>query len=204
LLFDSLSKIIAANNKELIDKLTELAPIIIIGLLWLFGAIAKAVAEGRKGKETQPQPRPQQPLAKPKQPDFAEFIKTVKEQYTQAKEQVKKQAEEEIYRPPPSGVRPSEKPSLKAIEWTVPQKPQNKPPVKPAPVRMEAVKQKIAKSLIEQPLEDLTKEQLTLEIHADEPHPYLAELAEQFANTDGLRKAILNQEILGKPLALRD
>jgi hypothetical protein len=35
-------------------------------------------------------------------------------------------------------------------------------------------------------------------------HQYLSELAEQYASQDGFRKAILNYEILGPPLALRD
>jgi hypothetical protein len=35
-------------------------------------------------------------------------------------------------------------------------------------------------------------------------HQYLSELAEQYATQDGFRKAILNYEILGPPLALRD
>jgi hypothetical protein len=33
-------------------------------------------------------------------------------------------------------------------------------------------------------------------------HQYLTELAEQYATQDGFRKAILNYEILGPPLAL--
>jgi hypothetical protein len=41
-----------------------------------------------------------------------------------------------------------------------------------------------------------------MEIHHQ--HPYLAELAKQYATQNGLRKAILNYEILGPPLALRD
>jgi len=42
------------------------------------------------------------------------------------------------------------------------------------------------------------------EVEIHQQHPYLAELAEQYAHADGLRKAILNYEIFGPPLALRD
>jgi hypothetical protein len=42
------------------------------------------------------------------------------------------------------------------------------------------------------------------EVEIHQQHPYLAELAEQYATQDGFRKAILNYEILGPPLALRE
>ena len=42
------------------------------------------------------------------------------------------------------------------------------------------------------------------EVEIHHQHPYLAELAEQYATRDDLRRAILNYEILGPPLALRD
>jgi hypothetical protein len=42
------------------------------------------------------------------------------------------------------------------------------------------------------------------EVEIHQQHPYLAELAEQFTHADGFRKAILNYEILGPPLSLRD
>jgi hypothetical protein len=42
------------------------------------------------------------------------------------------------------------------------------------------------------------------EVEIHQQHPYLAELAGQYATQDGLRKAILNYEILGPPLALRE
>jgi len=42
------------------------------------------------------------------------------------------------------------------------------------------------------------------EVEIHHQHPYLAELAKQYATRDGFRRAILNYEILGPPLALRD
>jgi hypothetical protein len=42
------------------------------------------------------------------------------------------------------------------------------------------------------------------EVDITSHHPYLTELAEQYTEPDGLRKAILHYEILGTPLALRE
>jgi len=69
---------------------------------------------------------------------------------------------------------------------------------------MAAVKREFENSLAEQQLLDFTHGKIIDAAYAEEHHPYLAELTEQFANPDGLRKAFLTYEILGKPIALRD
>ncbi len=57
-----------------------------------------------------------------------------------------------------------------------------------------------------QKVEEITSEnaKVSSEVEIHQQHPYLAELAEQFTHADGFRKAILNYEILGPPLSLRD
>ncbi len=57
-----------------------------------------------------------------------------------------------------------------------------------------------------QKVDALTSEnaKVSSEVEIHQQHPYLAELAGQFTHADGLRKAILNYEILGPPLSLRD
>ena len=52
-----------------------------------------------------------------------------------------------------------------------------------------------------QRVDALTKVSSEVKIHYQ--HPYLLELAEQYATQDGFRKAILNYEILGPPVSLR-
>lgn len=182
-------------SKETIDKLSEIAPFIIIGAIWLFGAIAKAVSAGRKGQQPEPE---QKARGKPHQPAFDDFIKMVRERYSTAREQVKRESEEPAVMPrpvpkpyqaptPPAGMEVANAPKPPLIEVTIP-----------------AVTPKVEKPSMEQLAPSLAEERLTDIVHIVEPHPYLAELAEQYTDPDGLRKAILHYEILGTPLALRE
>jgi hypothetical protein len=168
-------------SKEIIDKLSEIAPIIIIGAIWLFGAIAKAVAAGKKGQQPEPE---QKARGKPHQPDFNDFVKIVKERYSAAREQVKRESEAPA-QPASVVVETTPKPPL--VEVTIP-----------------AAQPKIEKPSTEQLVPSLAGEQPTEMVHTVEPHPYLADIAEQYSDPDGLRKALLHYEILGTPLALRE
>jgi hypothetical protein len=185
-------------SKELIDKLSEIAPIIIIGAIWLFGAIAKAVAAGKKGQQPEPE---QKARGKPHQPDFDDLVKIVRERYTAAREQAKWGAEEPAVmpRPTPQPYQVPAQPARVEAE-TVPKLPF-------VEVTIPAVTPKVEKPSLEQLAPSLAEEhpaESDAVISTTSPHPYLTELAEQYTEPDGLRKAILHYEILGKPLALRE
>lgn len=128
-------------------------------------------------------------------------MKIVRERYAAAREQVKREAEEPAVMPRPA-LKPYQVPTQPArVETgTVP-----KPPL--VEVTIPAVQPKVEKPSAEQPAPPLAEEhpaELDAAFGATAPHPYLAELAEQYADPDGLRKAILHYEILGTPLALRE
>jgi hypothetical protein len=183
-------------SKETIDKLSEIAPIIIIGAIWLFGAIAKSVAAGRKGQQPEPV---QKTRAKPHQPDFNDFVKMVRERYSTAREQVKRESEEPAVMPRPAP-KPYQVPAQPArvVTGTVP-----KPKLPLVEVTIPAAQPKIEKPSMEQLAPSLAQEH-PAEVDITSHHPYLTELAEQYTEPDGLRKAILHYEILGTPLALRE
>jgi hypothetical protein len=217
--FDFLTKIVADSNKELMDKISELAPIIIIGLIWLFSAIAKAVA-GKKGEQPQME---QKAKGKPAQPGFVDLIKMVRQKYSEAQEQIRKETEQ--------GAQRFEPPALSSVEGpaqptrpkpaTVPPhqpRPQYKLSVTPGPVQIYGPRQMektikppllektipVAQEDIDKPVPSLKEVKISETIHKLGPHPYLAELLKEYAQPNGLRKAFLNYEIFGKPLALRD
>ena len=180
-------------SKEIIDKLSEIAPIIIIGAIWLFGAIAKAVAAGKKGQQPQVE---QKARAKPHQPDFNDFVKIVRERYSAAREQVKRESQAPAVMP-----RPVPKP-YQAPTPTPPPGIEVETPL--VEVTIPSVQPKIVKPSTEQLVPSLAGEQLTEMVHTVEPHPYLSDIVEQYSDPDGLRKALLHYEILGTPLALRE
>jgi hypothetical protein len=189
---------VVGASKEIVDKLSEIAPLIIIGAIWLFAAIAKAVAAGRKGRQPEPE---QKARAKPHQPDFDDFVKMVRERYSAARGQAKRGAEEPAVMPR-QAPKPYQVPAQPArVETgTVP-----KPPL--VEVTIPAAQPEVEKPSAEQltpPLAEEHPAEPVTAIGAVVPHPYLAELAEQYADPDGLRKAILHYEILGTPLALRE
>lgn len=210
---------IVCNGEE--NPWIKIAPLIIFGIIWLLSVIGKAV-QSQKGKTEQQQP---QPLPKPRQrqPDLDDFVKMVKSRYAEAKQQEMRSAEEGIYRPqetlPPKPAPVPQRPGaaqpamksqvsqsyispkisleLKAPEPVLPQV--KELPTSPAP-GLPDLSQQIEK------VDEIPVEMTALDHHIYEPvhKPYLPELMEQIAAPDGLRKAILYSEILGKPLALRD
>jgi hypothetical protein len=212
-LLDALTKIVADANKELMDKISQLAPFIIIGMIWLFSAIAKVVA-GKKGE----QPQTEQKLkAKPAQPGFNNLINIVRQKYAEVQEQIRKESEQGAKRIEPPAQTSFEEPSQPARPRpaTVPPRqprPQYKLSVTPGPVQMEKT---ISPTLLEKTIpvaqEDidititsLKEVKISEPIHKLGPYPYMTELLKGYAQPNGLRKAFLNYEIFGKPLALRD
>ncbi len=185
-------------SKEIIDKLSEIAPFIIIGAIWLVAAIVKAMAASRKGQQPGPEHKAK---AKPRQPDFNDFVKMVRERYAAAREQIKRESEEPavMQRPAPEPYQIPAQPARVEAE-TVPKLPLLE-------VTIPAAQPEIGKPSAEQLTPPLAEEhpvELDAAVGATVPHPYLADLAEQYADPNGLRKAILSYEILGAPLALRE
>jgi hypothetical protein len=195
---------VVSDSKETIDKIMEFAPFIVIGGLWLLGAIAKTVQASKKSEQTQTLPY-KKPVKKRQPENLADFIRIVKEQYASTKQQAMKTAETSSVSKQPSAwpkPRVVAKPPL--IEFTTPaeQPVFEKTPVKEPPPVLEPVSltpSELAETKVEHPAEMAP----VSEIHETRPHPYLAELTRQFTDADGLRKAVLYSEILGRPVALR-
>ncbi len=203
---------IVSDSKETMDKIMEVAPFIVIGVIWLLGAIAKSVQAGKKGRPPQ---RQQKTRVGQRQPEnLADFIRMVKEQYAAAKEQVMEKPEQV-----------SEK--VSQIQQTISQPYEEsfrRPPVievtTPAPMPTVEKPVSAEKSAIEETLPALgprsfVPEQLGMpgEVISNElaasperyvSSPYLKDISLQFANSTNLRRAIIYSEILRPPLALRD
>lgn len=225
-MFDFLTKIAAAANKEVMDKISELAPIIIIGLIWLFSAIAKVVA-GKKGE----QPQVGQKTAV--KPGFENLINIVRQKYAEAQEQIRKESEQGAKRiePPaqtsverhsqPAQPRPATAPpqppryQYKQSFATGPMQshgPRHMPPISSATMqRDKVIKPPLFEETIPAAQEEIDKPvplpkevKIAGPIHKIGPHQYMTELLKQYAEPEGLRKAFINYEIFGKPIALRD
>ena len=189
---------IVCEGKETIDKLMEVAPFIVIGGLWLLGAIAKTVQARKKSEQTGLQKKP---VIKRQPQNLADFIRIVKEQYASAKEQATKGAEQSsvmrpvsqtVTRPRPPMFEVTTAAGQPAIEKPVVKEPSSvQEPVSLAPAELTEIKE-------EHPAETVSE---ATEIAQSQ---YLRELAKQYANVDDLRKAILHYEILGPPVALRE
>lgn len=199
---DLLDKIVS-DSKETIDKIMEVVPFIVIGGLWLLGAIAKTVqASSKKSEQKDPLKKA---VKRPQPENLADFIRIVKEQYASARAQTMKAAEKSYVAQQPSAwpkPRVAVKPPLIEVTTPAEQPVFEKPPVKEPPLALEPVSVTSAgpaETKVEHPAEMTA----VSEIHETHPHPYLAELTKQFADADGLRKAVLYSEILGRPLALR-
>lgn len=212
-----LDKVLGANDDG--NNLGKFAPLVIFFVIWLFSAIAKA-RSGKKGEEKE-LPEGQEEH----EPGFDDLAKKIRERYTAAKEQVKKEAQQggnEQFSPPARPLQPKAPPPHRPEPI-----PAKKPIVVPPMMYKEEPTLKIAKGLqqanvgthliIEKPamqkvesalqkVDAITSENAKAsgEVEIHQQHPYLAELAEQYTAQDGLRKAILNYEILGPPLSLRD
>jgi FtsZ-interacting cell division protein ZipA len=205
-----LDKVLGADNDT--DNFTKLVPLVIFFVIWVVGAIAKA-RSGKKGVEEKPAE------SKDKhQPGFDKLAKKIRERYTTAREQARRgveQEENEQFQPP--AMAPQPKPAI-------PRRPE---PMAPPMYAQEGPTLRVVKGLEQTSVGDhLETEKPTMqkvesalhkvdaltsenakasgEVVIHHQHPYLAELAEQYATQDGFRKAILNYEILGPPLALRD
>jgi hypothetical protein len=210
-----LDKILGADNDT--DNLTKLAPLVIFFVIWLFAAIAKARA-GKKGEEKELSEGHEKP-----QPSFDDLAKKIRERYSAAKEQARRAAEQdENERLEPLAQAPQPK--------SPPRRPEPMPakqPIAPPMYAQEGPTLKVVDGLewanvgtpitVEKPtlqkvepdlhkVDAITSEnaKVSSEVEIHQQHPYLAELAEQYATKGGLRKAILNYEILGPPLALRE
>ncbi|MFH1371591.1 MAG: hypothetical protein ABII09_09950 [Planctomycetota bacterium] len=204
---DLLDKIVS-DGKETIDSLMKVLPFIVIGGLWLLGAIVKTVQASKKGQLPQ---RQQKTKVGKRQPEnLADFIRIVKEQYASARAQTMKvadQASEKVSEIRQTISWPDEesfnKPPMLEVTTPAPQpvvekqSPEGQPPVlEPASF----VPGQIA----------LTRDYLTnanesaAASETSRANPYLKEISIQFANPDNLRKVIIYSEILRPPLALRE
>lgn len=208
-----LEKVLGSDETENIGKLV---PLIIFFVIWVIGAIAKARGS-KKGEEKELSEDQEK-----HQPGFDDLAKKIRERYSAAKEQAKKEAQqggnEEFspparpYQPkPPAPRRPEPMPAKKPI--TPPVYAQEGPTLKVVKGLQQAnvgghltvekpTLQKVEPGL--QRVDALTSENAKVSSEAEIiHHQYLSELAEQYSAADGFRKAILNYEILGPPVSLR-
>ena len=214
-----LDKLLADND---VNNLGKFAPLVIFFVIWLFGAIAKAAQKGKKGTEEE--------LAKGQEKQetgFDGLAKKIRERYAEAQKEAGrevKERENEQFQPPASSASQTKPPPPRRLEPKTPPKPVAYP-MQSTP-EQEGPKLRVVKGLgkpdvgaiipVDKPtlqkvepglqrVDALTPENAKVSsdpgIHH---HQYLTELAEQYATQDGFRKAILNYEILGPPLALRD
>jgi hypothetical protein len=211
---------IVSNGKDTIDTLTEIAPFIIFAVIWLLAAISKAV-QSQKVKKDKESPR--KPAVKRRQPDLEDFVRMVKQRYAEAREAAKQSARQREYieqtlSQPPSAVQPprvaepAPRPRMPAagppagfkppaFEAPLPMPEQEKPLVKePSPLELGTLASPV-KAVLEGEHPLGTVSAVAPETH---PHLYLAELAKQLSDPNGLRRAILYSEILGTPVGLRD
>jgi len=197
---DLLDKIVC-EGKETIDNLMEVLPFIVIGVLWLLGAIAKAVQASKKSGQNQTLPY-KKPVKKRQPENLADFIRIVKEQYASAKHQAIKPSEQPTIILP--SAQPVARPKPPMIEFTTPaehpvfEKPMTK---EPSPA-LESVSLTPAESV--EMKEEHPAEAAAALVSETHPHSYLAELSQQFTDIDSLRKAVLYSEILGRPVGLRE
>ena len=191
-----LDKIVCEGN-ETIDNIMEVLPFIIIGGLWLLGAIAKTIQASKKAEQRPGQPK--KPAIKRQPEDLAGFIRIVKEQYASAKQQATKAIEKPLAVQTPKPVakpKPIYEVTTPSVQPMI-EKPvveELKPALKPASVVSEELPEIKEEHPVEPPIAagaEITQSK------------YLTELAKQYANVDDLRKAILHYEILGPPVTLR-
>ena len=212
-----LKKLLGSDETE---NLGKLVPLIIFFVVWVVGAIAKAAQKGKKGTEEAAEGQEK------RKPGFDDLAKKIRERYAQAQKEAGRevqQEENEQFSPPVRSSQPEPSP---------PRRPEPRPTRKPAYQMQNAPEQEEPKlrvvNILEKPdvgtplpvdkpvsqkvepglqrVDALTLENVKAsgEVEIHHQHPYLAELAKQYATQNGLRKAILNYEILGPPLALRD
>ncbi len=214
-----LDNMLAAKDKE-VNTFMEMLPFIIFGIIWLFGFIAKAANSAKKNKQPQLPVKPgEHKVQSAKKPtDLAGVIKLIKERYKDAMEEANMRTGKPSPRQPhaaiphkssqmqqPEPISQFQKQQVKPglfqsqpkvmhpmYEYTIEEPKQE--PVKPA------VKQPTPPEVMKKKLEPRKAEKI---IHTG-PQSFIEELTAQYTESDGLRKAILHSEILGKPTALRD
>jgi len=219
-----LDKLLANDD---VNNLGKFAPLVIFFVIWLFGAIAKAAQKGKKGTDTETGTEEYSGQGQKKhEPGFDGLAKKIRERYAEAQKEAGRevqQEENEQFPPPvrspqpqiPPPRRPEPRPIRKPAypiqsmpeqerpEFRVAKCPEKPDVGTPLPVDKPTL-QKVELAL--QRVNVFTSEnaKVSSEVKIHYRHPYLAELAKQYATQDGFRKAILNYEILGPPLALRD
>ena len=211
-----LDKVLGSDETE---NLGKLVPLVIFFVIWLLGAIAKA-RSGKKGEE-----KGLSEGQKKQEPGFDDLAKKIRERYSAAKEQASRAAQQEeneqfqppamIPQPKPPPRRPEPIPAKKPVTYSMQSTPEQEGPTLRVVKGLEQSKvgthltvekptlQKVEPGL--QKVDALTSENAKVSSEVEIiHHQYLSELAEQYSTADGFRKAILNYEILGPPLALRD
>ena len=209
-----LDKMLGANDDG--NNLGKFAPLLIFFVIWLFSVIAKSRA-GKKGEEKE-----LSECQEEQEPSFDNLAKKIRERYSAAKEQVKKEAQQggneqfsppaRLYQPkPPAPRRPEPMPAQKPVA----------PPVYAQDEPMLRVVKGLTQTNVGTHLtvEKPTMQKVEPDLHKVDAltsenakvsseveiihHQYLSELGEQYSTADGFRKAILNYEILGPPVSLR-
>jgi len=209
-----LEKILAEDSNAM-DKLMEVAPFIIIGVIWILGAVAKAVQAGAKRKPQVEQEKIK--LARKSKGGLHDFIMIVKQRYAAAMEQATKAAESRPTPPKPKQ-RPGQKPPAPAYRPSY--KASGRPAKKtgrPLLIMEKDIEGRpqpgSVKPIYQQPAPVETPEQITPAepsmLSYDKTQPVAEDnmlfvLARQYGSAEDLRKAILHYEILGKPIALRE
>ena len=209
-----LEKVLGSDETE---NLGKLVPLVIFFVIWVVGAIAKAAQKGKKGAEEPAESQDKH------ESGFDDLAKKIRERYAEAQKEAGRAAQErekEQFQPPARVSQPKTPPSRRPEPIPV------KKPIAPPVYAQEGPTLKVVNGLEWTNVgTHLTVEKPTLQIvepglqKVDAPtsenakvsseaeiihHQYLLELSKQYTTQDGFRKAILNYEILGPPLALRD
>jgi hypothetical protein len=225
-----LDKVLGADNDT--DNFTKLVPLVIFFVIWLFSAIAKASQKGKKGEEKElPEGQKKQ---EPSFDDLAKKIRERYAAAKEQVQREAQQGGNEQFQPPAMASQPKPPPASPTQSMASPRPPMfevtratGRPEVKkqvtyaPEGPTLKVVKglqntnvgdhleiekptmQKVDSAL--QKVDELTSENAKVSSEVEIiHHQYLSELVEQYATQDGFRKAILNYEILGPPLSLRE
>ena len=214
-----LDKVLGVNDDG--NNLAKLAPLVIFFVIWLFGAIAKAAQKGKKGTEGESAKGQEK-----HESGFDGLAKKIRERYAEAQKEAGRAAQERENEqfsppvrssqpkiPPPRGPEPipTRKPAYQMRNTSEQEGPTLRVVrgLEQTNVRTPLAVEKPTLQKVElylQKVDALTPKNANVssEVEIHHQHPYLAELAEQYATRDDLRRAILNYEILGPPLALRD
>lgn len=211
-----LDKILGANDDG--NNFGKLVPLIIFFVIWAVSAISKAAQKGKKGTEAEPE----QLEKEGEEHSFEDLASKIRERYSAAKEQAKKEAQQggnEQFSPPARAPQP--KPPAPRRPEPIPAKKPITPPVYAQDEPMLRVVKGLTQTNVSTHItvEKPTMQKVEPDLHKVDAltsenakvsgeveiihHQYLSELGEQYSTSDGFRKAILNYEILGPPVSLR-